>query len=84
MNKLTNTIQVYESSFGDQLTDDQQSALENSTQVAHVKHVYRVAGFSEGAAKYHYCLRQSHWCWSNALSNPLDMIIYLKRKLKRI
>ena len=49
-------------------------------------HMYFSHGFTEKLSKSekrkrHACLRMGYWCWKNILDRPLDIFIYLKRKV---
>ena len=66
-----------------------------TTGTAYFDHLYVTSGFDISkemitngkeykASQRHYCLKNGFWCWSNLLEYPLDLITYLKIKLKII
>lgn len=71
---MKDSIRVYESTFTP--TDKQIKEMEkiwntNSVEVVHIDHMYISGGFTKDAPRKHACLQMGHWCWQNALENPL-------------
>jgi hypothetical protein len=46
-------------------------------------HVYRTGSFMPNAVTRHCCLSWGYWCWSNLGEHPMDIVQYIKRKLKK-
>lgn len=64
------------------------------TKTVYFKHMYLKSGFdlskemtSDGkeyiAPTRHACLRFGYWCWKNVLDHPLDILVFIKRKVMK-
>ena len=48
-------------------------------------HTYLVSSYTDlKAQRRHWCLGSGNWCWQNLFEHPLDICLYLKKKLKRL
>lgn len=55
--------------------------IDDSTAVMTFRHIYR-STFNQKGKDRHACLINGYWCWRNLLRHPLDIIKFIKRKVK--